>query len=89
MDGKIGNVHKGMAYLARSTKTRVLPLAIVGSNKPRGPITVKIGKPIDLNENPDEITRAWLKSISELTGMEAKDLESNDNIEEDLSFQNA
>lgn len=88
-DGKICNVHKGMAYLARSTKTRVLPLGIVGSNKKRGPITVKIGKPIDLSENPDDITRAWLNAITELTGMESKDLtEENPNLE-NLTLQNA
>lgn len=92
-DGIIRNIHKGMGYIARTTRTRILPLGIIGSDKPRGPITVRIGKPIDITENPEEISTAWLKSIVELTGFESKDLieteSSNKNDESDLSLQEA
>lgn len=73
--GKIGKIQKGMGFLARTTKARVLPLGIVGSNTKRGPITVKIGKPIDIAEKPQDLDDAWLRAITELTGCSSVDLE--------------
>lgn len=90
-DGKIGSIHKGVGYLAKTTNTRVLPLGIVGSNKPNGPITVKIGKPIDVAKNPDDIGLAWLQSITELTGCESVDLlaQKNDTTDTNVTLQKA
>lgn len=93
-DGVIRNIHKGMGYLSRSTKTRVLPLAIIGSDKKRGPITVKIGKPIEVEKDPDQIATNWLKAMEELTGFKSLDLEALENTnenkdEQDLALQNA
>lgn len=94
-DGILRNIHKGMPYLSRSTKTRVLPLAIIGSDKKRGPITVKIGKPIDIDRDPDVIGEAWLKAMVELTGFKSLDLEEKQNNQQeteqnqDLTLQEA
>lgn len=93
-EGKIGKIHAGVGYLSRSTKSRVLPLAIVGSNKRRGPITVKIGKPIDVKKDPEEMATAWLEAITELTGFESDQLKKDEDIEkkpgnEELALQNS
>lgn len=69
----IKKIHKGMGFLARTTKTRVLPVGIVGSNKHRGPITVKIGKPINVSKDPEEMAQKWLDQILELTGFELEE----------------
>jgi 1-acyl-sn-glycerol-3-phosphate acyltransferase len=74
-EGSIGKIHEGISYLAKTTKTRVLPLGIVGSSTKRGPITVKIGKPIDYTLKPEEMKTQWLEAIEELTGFKSKDLE--------------
>jgi 1-acyl-sn-glycerol-3-phosphate acyltransferase len=73
-EGKIGKVQNGMGYLARMTKKRILPLGIVGSSTKRGPITVKIGKPIDCSNDAEEMKFKWLQTMEELTGFESIDL---------------
>jgi len=84
---EIGNIQKGLGYLAKSTKTKVLPLAIIGSEKKRGPITIKIGKPIDSNQSPEEISEEWVNSILELTGFSRKDSKTNENSKEETNNQ--
>jgi len=85
-DGTIRNIQAGMGYLSRLTKIRVLPLGIVGSDKPRGPITVNIGKPIEVQQSPDVMAKLWLESITELTGFKSLDLEKQTSqIEEELA----
>lgn len=69
----IKKIHKGMGFLAKTTKTRVLPLSIMGSNKPHGPIIVKIGKPIDIAKDPEEMAQKWLDSIIEMTGLKLEE----------------
>jgi 1-acyl-sn-glycerol-3-phosphate acyltransferase len=91
VDGVIRSTHKGLGYLARTTKTKVLPLAIIGSDKKRGPIIVKIGKPIEKIDDPQEITDSWIAAITELTGFVyagAPDLEE-ESEEKDISLQEA
>lgn len=89
----LGNIHNGMSYLAKTTKTRVLPFAIIGSNKKRGPITIKIGKPIEAHNDTEKTNIEWIQAMCELTGLPSKDLEKDQphNSEEskDLSLQNA
>ena len=84
---EIGQIQKGMGYLAKSTKTKVLPLAIIGSEKKRGPITVKIGKPIEANQTPDKIADDWIKAITELTGFIYKDSVVKNGSEEETNNQ--
>ena len=67
--GKIGKINKGFGYLAKSTKTRILPLGIVGSNTCCGKLIVKIGKPLPVPEDPEKVADSWGKAISELTGL--------------------
>lgn len=90
--GTIIRIHKGMGFLAKSTKCRVLPLGIINSEKKRGPIRVKIGKPISVDQSPDEIANEWLKQITALTGFKSIDLEeeaqaSENSSQEDKTLQ--
>lgn len=74
-DGKIGNISKGFASLAKTTKTDILPVAIIGADKNvkipfTGKIIVKIGEIIPYSDNIDEMVEKWCKAISELAGIE-------------------
>lgn len=73
--GKISNITKGFASLAKSTKCGVLPVGIVGTQEAKripfsGKIVVKIGKLIPCSDNVEEMVDSWTKSIQELTGFE-------------------
>lgn len=75
MDGKIGNISKGFASLAKTTKTDILPVAIIGADKNvkipfTGKIIVKIGELIPYSDNVDEMVEKWCKAIAELAGIE-------------------
>ena len=70
---EIHNVTKGFLGLAKTTKCNILPIGIIGTDKPKimpftGKIIVKIGKVIELSDNPDEMFDKWIASIQELTG---------------------
>ena len=83
--GTITCVTKGFASLARITKCAVLPVGIVGTDKAThipfsGNVTVKIGKPIPYDKNPDVVVEKWIKQIEELTGFKY--------IDEDLGVKN-
>jgi 1-acyl-sn-glycerol-3-phosphate acyltransferase len=68
---KIGKINPGFGYLAKSTKTKVLPVGI-HFERPIcplfGKLVVKIGPLIELTEKPEELLDKWGESISELTG---------------------
>lgn len=71
--GTISGVTKGFAGLAKITKCSVLPVGITGTDKVKylpfsGKITVKIGKPIPYDENPEIVFKKWIEAIQELTG---------------------
>ena len=71
--------------MARITKCSVLPVGIVGTEKAThipftGKVTVKIGKPIPYEKNPDIVVEKWAKQIEELTGFKY--------ISEDLGVKN-
>lgn len=73
--GKITNVTKGFASIAKKTKCGILPIGITGTNVVKrwpftGKIVVKIGKLIPYSDNVQEMVDAWGKSIEELTGYE-------------------
>jgi len=72
---KIHRITKGFAGLAKATKCNILPIGIVGTDKPKilpftGKIIVKIGKVIDYSDNQDEMLGQWTQSIQELTGFQ-------------------
>ena len=71
--GTIENVTKGFAGVARLMKCSVLPVGIVGTEKAThipftGKVTVKIGKPIPYEKDPDIVVKKWAEQIEELTG---------------------
>lgn len=68
--GKIGDIRKGFAYLAKAANSEILPLAITGSDTFCGKLIVKIGKPFPVSENPEDTVDQWANAISELTGLE-------------------
>lgn len=74
---KIEDVSKGFAALAKTTKTDVLPIAIIGADKKvkipfTGKIIIKVGEIIPYSENIDEVVEQWCQAISGLTGFEYK-----------------
>lgn len=84
--GTISGVNKGFAGLAKITKCAVLPVGITGTEEAKhmpfsGKVTVKIGKPIPYDENPDIVVQKWIEAIQELTGFEY--------VENDLGVKNA
>ena len=84
--GTITGVNKGFAGLAKITKCAVLPVGITGTEDAKhlpfsGKVTVKIGKPIPYDENPDIVVQKWIEAIQELTGFEY--------VENDLGVKNA
>lgn len=71
--GTITKVTKGFVGLAKATKCDILPIGIVGTDKPKvipftGKIKVKIGKVIKLTKDTDDMYNQWINSIQELTG---------------------
>lgn len=70
---EIRNVTKGFAGLAKTTKCNILPIGIIGTDKPvkipfTGKIIVRIGPVIPLSDDADEMFDNWIKAIQELTG---------------------
>ena len=73
--GKITNVTKGFASIARKTKCGIIPVGITGTNEVKripftGRIVVKIGKLIPYSDDIDSMVRQWGESVAELTGFE-------------------
>lgn len=73
--GKISNVTKGFASLAKSTKCGILPIGIIGTQVAKripfsGKIIVKIGQIIPYSDNVEEMVASWTKAIQDLTGFE-------------------
>lgn len=70
---EIRHVTKGFVGLAKATKCNILPIGIVGTDKPKkipftGKIIVRIGPIIPLTDNSDEMFDQWIESIQKLTG---------------------
>lgn len=71
---EIRKVTKGFIGLAKATKCDILPVGIIGTDKPKkipftGKIIVNIGPIIKCSEDSDEIFDNWIKSIQELSGL--------------------
>ena len=72
---RVEKITRGFASFAKATKTGILPVAIIGTDKkPKWPfcsdITVKIGKLIPYSNNIDDMMQKWCRTISDLTGKE-------------------
>lgn len=70
---EICNVTKGFVGLAKATKCNILPIGIIGTDKPKvipftGKIIVKIGPLIELSDDADDMLNKWVESIQNLTG---------------------
>lgn len=70
---EIRHVTKGFVRLAKATKCDILPIGIIGTDKPKkipftGKIIVRIGPVIKLSDNADEMFDQWIDAIQKLTG---------------------
>ena len=75
LNGKIEDVSRGFAALAKTTKTDILPVAILGADKKTkipfgGKVIIKVGESIPVSQNIEEMVDKWCQSIAMLTGME-------------------
>ena len=66
-------ISRGFATFAKSSKSGILPVAIIGSDtKPKWPfsnkLTVKVGKIITYSEDIESMMQQWCDSISSMTG---------------------
>ena len=73
--GKISNVTKGFAALAKTTKSNILPVGITGTQEVHrfpftGKIKVKIGELIPCSDDVDGMVQKWGNAVQELTGFE-------------------
>lgn len=73
--GKITNVTKGFATVAKKTKCGILPIGIVGTDKKAkipftGKIVARIGKLIPYSDDIQWMVDEWGRAIQELTGYE-------------------
>ena len=70
---QVGKINTGFGYLAKATKTKILPVGI-NFRRPHcpffGKLVVRIGELIEVSDNPEELLDKWGQSISELTGFE-------------------
>lgn len=67
--GVLGKPNVGPAYIARLNNTPILPVGIVGSNKPFGPIVVKIGELFYPDEDLEIARWQCTEKLAELTGL--------------------
>lgn len=70
---EIHTITKGFAGIAKATKCNILPIGIIGTDKPKlmpftGKIIVKIGKIIECTDSQEQMIEKWTESIQELTG---------------------
>lgn len=69
----VEKITKGFATFAKATKSDILPVAIIGSDrKPKWPfgneLVIKIGELIPYSEDIDDMMNQWCAVISDLTG---------------------
>ncbi len=75
LNGKLEDISRGFAALAKTTKTDILPIAILGADKKtkvpfKGKVTLKIGEIIPVSDDINGMVQQWCESISQLTGFE-------------------
>lgn len=70
--GKLGSPHPGVGLLALKGNCPVVPIALLGTDKKFGPITVRIGKPIIFQEEKidkeatEKVSKAIMNEIEHL-----------------------
>lgn len=73
--GKITNVTKGFATIAKKKKCGILPIGIIGTDKKAkipftGKIIIRIGELIPYSDDVQEMVNKWGCAVQELTGYE-------------------
>ncbi|MBI3591012.1 MAG: 1-acyl-sn-glycerol-3-phosphate acyltransferase [Candidatus Melainabacteria bacterium] len=69
----LGKPNIGPAYISNLTGVPILPIGIVGSNKPFGPIKVKIGKLFYPERDLDKAKWQCAEKLTELTGFKVSE----------------
>lgn len=72
-NGKMENVTKGFASIAKKIKADVLPVAIIIKDNPNSKkkdFLIKAEKPIPYNDNVDEMVEKWANTVSNLAELE-------------------
>ena len=72
-NGKIENVSKGFASIAKKMETDILPVGIVIKDNPKSKkkdFIIKAGKPITYQNSVDNIIKDWANSVSNLAELE-------------------
>ena len=67
--GVLGKPNTGPAYIAILNHIPILPIGIIGSNKPFGPITVRIGKLFTPDRDLEKARWQCAEKLAELTGL--------------------
>ena len=70
-NGKLENIMKGFASIAKKLEADVLPVAIIVTEQPtskKKDFQIKIGKPISYTD--DDLVNKWAIAVSELAGLE-------------------
>lgn len=72
MDGSLDNIKPGFSHLARITKAPVIPVFInikKGMFPFYGKIYVKIGEPLPVSNELEEISKNWTEAVSKLCSL--------------------
>jgi len=75
LNGKLEDISRGFAALAKTTKTDILPIAIIGADKKtkipfKGKVILKIGEIIPVSDDINAMVTQWCEAVSKLTGFE-------------------
>ena len=66
--GVLGEPNVGPVYISSLNNIPILPIGIVGTNKPFGPIRIKIGKPFYPDKDLEKARWQCARRLAELTG---------------------
>lgn len=72
-NGKMENVTKGFASMAKKIKADILPVAILVKDNPsskKQDFIIKIGSAISFNDDVDELVIKWAQNVSNLAELE-------------------
>ena len=72
-NGKMENVTKGFASIAKKLQADILPVAIIvkeNTGSKKKDFKIKVGNPISSNDDVDTIIKNWSNSVAELSGLE-------------------
>lgn len=63
--GELGTAHPGIGLLAIKGNCPVVPVALLGTQKPWGPITIKIGKTLNFSKSQSQGEKLRAEIVSE------------------------